>query len=123
MQSHMFFRGVFSFDELVTFVTLGKTYGIASSILSIGIIFNPSVTLAAISFKSISLSLGIRTVSMPYLLAAISFSFKPPIGSTFPLSVISPVMAILFEAGLPEIAEYRAIAIVIPAEGPSLGIA
>ena len=41
-----------------------------------------------------TLSLGISTVWMPYRLAAMVFSFRPPMGSTRPRRVISPVMAI-----------------------------
>ena len=37
---------------------------------------------------------------MPSLNAASDFSFKPPIGKTFPLKVISPVIATLFLTGL-----------------------
>ncbi|KAH3678422.1 hypothetical protein WICMUC_001439 [Wickerhamomyces mucosus] len=51
-----------------------------------------------------------------------SFSFKPPILKTLPVNVISPVMAIegngTFKAN-----EINAVVNVIPAEGPSLGVA
>ena len=55
--------------------------------------------------------------------AASSFSFSPPIGSTLPRSVISPVIARSARTGLFVIAESMAVAIVIPADGPSFGTA
>ena len=51
------------------------------------------------------------------------FSFRPPIGSTLPRSVISPVIATSARTGLSVIADSIAVAIVIPAEGPSFGTA
>ena len=56
-------------------------------------------------------------------LAARIFSFRPPIGSTRPRRVISPVIATSRRTGMFERLEARAVAIVMPAEGPSLGIA
>ena len=47
----------------------------------------------------------------------------PPIGSTRPDSVISPVIATSARTGTPRAAETIAVAIVTPAEGPSFGIA
>ena len=55
--------------------------------------------------------------------AAKSFSVKPPIARIEPVRVISPVIATLFDAGLSLTAESIAIAIAIPAEGPSFGMA
>ena len=75
------------------------------------------------SDKSFLFSTGINTSLMPPLTAASSFSFKPPIGKTLPLRVISPVIAILFFIGTPVKAETIAVNIAIPAEGPSLGVA
>ena len=66
---------------------------------------------------------GTRTSFTPTVLAAKSFSFKPPIGRTFPRRVISPVIAISPRTGMPVIAERMASAIVIPADGPSFGTA
>ncbi len=60
---------------------------------------------------------------MPARTAPSTFSLTPPIGSTRPESVISPVIAMSWRAGRPERAETRAVAIVTPAEGPSLGMA
>ena len=66
-----------------------------SKILSVTIIFNFFFTLSGISSKSFLLSLGIITFLIPDLKAANNFSFKPPIGKTLPLNVISPVIATL----------------------------
>ncbi len=44
-------------------------------------------------------------------------------GSTRPRSVISPVIATSLRTGIPVSALMSAVAIVTPAEGPSLGIA
>ncbi|EKC48314.1 hypothetical protein OBE_15253, partial [human gut metagenome] len=51
--------------------------------------------------------------------AAIVFSRRPPIGSTLPRSVISPVIATSLRTGIPDRADTRAVVIVTPAEGPS----
>ena len=51
------------------------------------------------------------------------FSLRPPIGSTRPRKVISPVIATSRRTGRSLKAEAKAQAIVTPAEGPSLGIA
>ena len=61
---------------------------------------------------------------MPARCAPSTFSFTPPIGSTRPRSVISPVIA----TSLPHRparhrAETSAVAIATPADGPSFGIA
>ncbi|MNR65480.1 hypothetical protein D3C85_1885360 [compost metagenome] len=56
-------------------------------------------------------------------LAARIFSFIPPTGSTLPLSVISPVIARLDFTLRCVNAEVKAVSMVIPAEGPSLGVA
>ena len=47
----------------------------------------------------------------------------PPIGSTLPRSVISPVIATSRRAGIRASAEISAVASVMPADGPSFGIA
>ena len=47
----------------------------------------------------------------------------PPTGRTLPRSVISPVIATSLRTGISVTAEKSDIAMVIPAEGPSLGIA
>ena len=71
----------------------------------------------------VSFSLGTRTVLIPPRCAARTFSFKPPIGNTRPRSVTSPVIATSWRIGIRVSAEHRAVAMVIPAEGPSFGIA
>ena len=60
---------------------------------------------------------------MPARLAARTFSFIPPTGRTSPRRVISPVMATSLRTGLPVSKEVRAVNMVTPAEGPSLGMA
>ena len=61
---------------------------------------------------------------MPPRCAASTFSLSPPIGSTRPRSVISPVIATsLAHRDACQSAETSAVAIVMPADGPSLGIA
>ena len=47
----------------------------------------------------------------------------PPTGKTLPLKVISPVIAIFFFTNLLVKRETKDVNIVIPAEGPSLGVA
>ena len=49
------------------------------------------------------------------------FSLTPPIGSTRPLNVISPVIPTSRLIGRFERADTKAVAMVIPADGPSLG--
>ena len=51
------------------------------------------------------------------------FSFSPPMGSTRPRSVTSPVMASFARIFRPVRAEQRAVVMAMPAEGPSLGTA
>ena len=55
--------------------------------------------------------------------AAMVFSLTPPMGSTRPVRVSSPVMPSFLRTGLPVIIESRAVVMVTPAEGPSLGVA
>ena len=51
------------------------------------------------------------------------FSFSPPMGSTRPRSVTSPVMASFARIFRSVRAEQRAVVMAMPAEGPSLGTA
>jgi hypothetical protein len=60
---------------------------------------------------------------IPARWAASVFSRTPPIGSTWPVKVISPVMATSSATGTPRTSDTIAVAIVIPADGPSFGIA
>lgn len=59
----------------------------------------------------------------PASCAASTFSFIPPTGSTLPVSVISPVIAMSFLTFLFVSSDTSAVVIVIPADGPSFGIA
>ncbi len=60
---------------------------------------------------------------MPPRSAASSFSFSPPIGSTRPRSVTSPVMAISRRTGMPVSTETIEVTMATPADGPSFGVA
>ncbi len=60
---------------------------------------------------------------MPARCAARTFSLTPPMGSTSPRSVISPVMATSARAGRSVNSDVIAANMATPAEGPSLGIA
>ena len=59
---------------------------------------------------------------MPARRAARTFSLIPPTGRTWPLSVISPVMASTALIGVLVSADTSAVTIVTPADGPSFGI-
>ena len=60
---------------------------------------------------------------MPCRCAASALSLRPPIGSTRPRKVISPVIAVSLRTGRRVSAEISAVAMVMPADGPSLGVA
>src|SRR5579884_4243050 len=75
------------------------------------------------SARSGSFSRGRITRRRPARCAASAFSRTPPIGSTWPVRVISPVMPTSSATGSPRTREARAVAIVTPADGPSLGTA
>ena len=60
---------------------------------------------------------------MPPRKAASSFSLSPPIGSTRPRSVISPVIARLALTGILVSTETIEVTMATPAEGPSFGVA
>ena len=59
----------------------------------------------------------------PAAWAARTFCLSPPIGSTRPCSVTSPVIPTVCLTGRPVSSDVSAVVIVIPALGPSLGIA
>ena len=59
----------------------------------------------------------------PAACAASTFCFSPPIGSTRPWSVTSPVMPTVCFTGRPLSSDASAVVIVMPALGPSFGIA
>src|SRR5882672_3258530 len=75
------------------------------------------------SSKSLRFKAGIMILVTRARRAARTFSLMPPTARTLPRKVISPVMATSFRTGLSDKAEIRAVAKVIPADGPSLGIA
>ena len=60
---------------------------------------------------------------MPAACAASTFCLSPPIGSTRPCNVTSPVIPTVWRTGRPVSSEASAVVIVIPALGPSFGIA
>ncbi len=60
---------------------------------------------------------------MPTRRAASTFSLIPPTGSTRPDSVISPVIAMSPRTGRRVSSDASAVAMVTPADGPSLGMA
>ena len=82
-----------------------------------------SSTSAGTSSRSGSLRCGTNTVVSPARWAASSFCFTPPIGSTRPFSVTSPVMPTSERTGPAGAIDTSAVTIVTPAEGPSLGTA
>jgi hypothetical protein len=94
-----------------------------SSTCSTGMNFSFFFTRSGMSARSPSLSFGMMTILQPALCAASDFSFRPPIAITRPRSVISPVIAMsCFTATLVS-ADTSEVAIVTPADGPSLGVA
>src|SRR5207302_8047938 len=94
-----------------------------SSIVSAKMKVIPLRRCLGMSARSFSFFLGRITLKMPTRLAARIFSLSPPICRTRPRSVTSPVMAMSWPTGVLVRAEASAVAMVIPAEGPSLGIA
>src|SRR2546425_899342 len=94
-----------------------------SSSVSTGLISINFFTSSGTSTMSLWLRAGTITVFTPARAAAVSFSLSPPIGSTRPRSVSSPVIATSWRAGRRHKSDARAAAIVIPADGPSLGTA
>lgn len=94
-----------------------------SSIVFIGLNVSSFFTSSGTSSKSFMLRFGSSIFLMPERCAAITFSFIPPTGSTRPVRDISPVMAIFESTGIPVISDARVVVIVIPADGPSFGIA
>lgn len=62
-------------------------------------------------------------VVIPSRAALIVFSLTPPIGKTLPVREISPVIPMFCLIGLFNASESKAVVIVIPALGPSLGVA
>ena len=78
---------------------------------------------SGMSRRSFSFFLGRITIFAPARCAARILLLRPPIGSTRPRSVISPVIATSLRTGMPVSALTIAVAMVTPADGPSLGMA
>ena len=70
------------------------------------------------SNQSEVLSAGKMMVLAPARRAATVFSRRPPIRSTFPVTVSSPVIAMVGSKGLSSANDSSDVAIVMPAEGP-----
>ena len=118
----------------VTSVTTGAAgmrdgNGSASAIFSTSSIVDTmctssvSITFFGMSARSFSLSRGRMMFVTPARWAARIFSLTPPIGSTLPRSVISPVMATSRRVGILVSADTSVVAMVMPADGPSFGMA
>ena len=75
------------------------------------------------SSRSAALRSGTITSVSPAACAASTFCLSPPIGSTRPCSVTSPVMPIVLLTGRLVSSDAIAVTIVTPALGPSFGIA
>src|SRR5213593_780772 len=106
-------------------VTRGSSSACSStwSIVSTGTISRSCFTPSGTSTISLWFRPGTSTVFTPARAAAVSFSLSPPIGSTRPRSVSSPVIATSWRAGRRQSREASAAAMVIPADGPSFGTA
>ena len=94
-----------------------------SSMVSTNVSWMPRSRCFGMSSMSFLLRSGRSTVPTFARLAARIFSFRPPMGRTRPRSVTSPVMATSQRTGIFDKAEAIAVAMVMPAEGPSFGIA
>ena len=77
---------------------------------------------SGMSRRSFSFFLGRITILAPERCAARILLLSPPIGSTRPRRVISPVIATSLRTGMPVKAETIAVAMVTPADGPSAGV-
>jgi len=64
-----------------------------------------------------------RTYEKLFQHTAIIFSLTPPMGSTLPVSDISPVMATFWRVGVFIANDNKAVTTAQPALGPSLGVA
>ena len=71
------------------------------------------------SSQSDMLSAGKMMVLAPARRAATVFSRRPPIRRTLPVTVSSPVMAIVGSSGLSSARDRSEVAMVMPAEGPA----
>ena len=126
-----FIKGTFQLETVTkTSFIIIPIYALVMTIISIfteqqewHLLVTIVLILIGINSTSFSFDFGNIILLMPYLSAARTFSLTPPIGKTLPLNVISPVIAISYLTFLPDKAEYRDVAIDIPAEGPSFGTA
>src|SRR6185312_2701049 len=75
------------------------------------------------SSRSRWLRIGSITVLMPARSAASTFSLTPPIGSTSPRRLISPVIATSLRTARDVRSDVSAMNIATPALGPSFGVA
>ena len=82
-----------------------------------------SRTRSGTSSRSPSFRFGRITVVSPARCAASTFCFTPPIGSTRPCSVTSPVIPTSGRTVSPRSSDTSAVVIVTPALGPSFGTA
>ena len=96
---------------------------ITSSIVSAKTRWMPFKMCLGISSRSFLFRFGRITVVSLARLAAKSFSFNPPMGRTRPRRVISPVIARSRRTGICDNVDAMAMAMVMPADGPSFGIA
>ena len=96
-----------------------RTWSIESTRMSL-ICFRIS---SGMSWRSFSFFFGRITRRAPERCAARILLLRPPMGRTRPRRVISPVIATSLRTGMPVSALTMAVAIVIPADGPSLGMA
>src|SRR6266850_2350234 len=94
-----------------------------SSIVSTGLMSSSCFTSSGTSTMSLWLRAGTSTVLTPARAAAVSFSLSPPIGRMRPRSVSSPVIATSWRDGRRHNSDASAVAIAIPADGPSFGTA
>ncbi len=78
---------------------------------------------SGMSRRSFSFFRGRMTILAPDRWAARILLLSPPIGRTRPRRVISPVIATSLRTGMPVRADTMAVAIVMPADGPSFGMA
>ena len=76
-----------------------------------------------LSDKAVEIIRAAEANDLPPRIAASSFSLSPPIGSTRPRKVTSPVIATSLRTGTPVRVETIAVVTPMPAEGPSLGTA
>src|SRR5262249_9060670 len=73
-----------------------RVFSMASAARAIGIKFKSFLMISGISSRSRLFVSGNSTVLIPARWAAITLSFKPPMARTWPVSVISPVIATSF---------------------------